>query len=275
MRDGRARRDLAARLKTVEPTRPDRDRDRDSDVITPDRRKIDEQLDEHPCHECPELKRHIHFAERADRLAKEVAGYDRRINKRTGTLARRFDQVLSVLESLEYVDDWALTARGERLTRVYNESDLLVVEALERDVFAGLDAAELAGVCSTLIYEARGPDLGVIAGMPTARSDAVWKKLMGLWRQIRREEEARSVELTREPDPGFAVKAHMWASGHPLEVVLEEDDAPGDFVRSVKQLIDLLRQLEEVAPSDDLAERVTEAISNLSRGVVAYSSLDL
>ena len=111
--------------------------------------------------------------------------------------------------------------------------------------------------------------------MPTPASDAVWKKLMQLWRQIRHEEEARSLELTREPDPGFAVRAHMWASGKPLEVVLEEDDAPGDFVRSVKQLIDLLRQLEEVAPSEALAACVSETITKLSRGVVAYSSVAL
>jgi ATP-dependent RNA helicase HelY len=273
MRDAGARRDVAARLKTVVPKRM-----KESDAPgrqTKGIEKLEEQLVEHPCHSCPELKRHVHFAERAERLRKEISGYERRINRRTGTLARRFDQVVEVLEALDYVDGWMLTGRGERLTRVYNESDLLVVEAVERDLFSGLDAAELAAVCSSLVYEARGPDLGLVAEMPTRASDTVWKSLMKLWRQIRREEESRSLELTREPDPGFAERAHMWASGKPLEIVLEEDDAPGDFVRSVKQLIDLLRQLEEVAPSDELAECVSEAITNLSRGVVAYSSVAL
>ena len=58
----------------------------------------------------------------------------RRVGRRTGTLARRFDQVLEVLEHLGYVKDWALTDKGETLTRVYNESDLLVVESIERAV---------------------------------------------------------------------------------------------------------------------------------------------
>jgi ATP-dependent RNA helicase HelY len=271
MNNGRSRRDVAQQLRTAEATRSRAHPERSAARLT----DADKRVEEHPCHECPELKRHIHFAERADRLEKETAGYDRRIKRRTGTLARRFEQVLGVLESLEYVDHWLLTERGERLTRVYNESDLLVVEALEVDLFTGLDPAELAAVCSSLVYEARGPDLGIVGEMPTKASDSVWKGLMKLWRQIRREEESRSLELTREPDPGFAVKAHMWASGKPLEIVLEEDDAPGDFVRSVKQLIDLLRQLEEVAPSKELAACVSEAIAGLSRGVVAYSSVAL
>lgn len=135
--------------------------------------------------------------------------------------------------------------------------------------------AEIAAVCSTLVYETRGPETGVIHDMPTPEAAEVWRQLMKLWRHVRREEEARGLDLTREPDPGFARKAFRWASGSPLEKVLGEDDAPGDFVRSVKQLIDLLRQLEEIAPSQELAAKVTDAIGSLNRGVIAYSSLEI
>ncbi|MBA2311499.1 MAG: hypothetical protein H0V97_01720, partial [Actinobacteria bacterium] len=53
------------------------------------------------------------------------------------------------------------------------------------------------------------------------------------------------------------------------------DDAAGDFVRSTKQLMDLLRQLEDIAPQDDLAAELRLAVDALNRGVVAYSSLEL
>jgi hypothetical protein len=43
----------------------------------------------------------------------------------------------------------------------------------------------------------------------------------------------------------------------------------------MKQLIDLMRQLEEVAPSAALTEKVRDALDQLRRGVVAYSSLEL
>jgi ATP-dependent RNA helicase HelY len=111
--------------------------------------------------------------------------------------------------------------------------------------------------------------------MPTTACERVWGKLMHTWRRIRAEEEGRQLDLTREPDPGFAGKAYAWASGAALEDVLEEDDAPGDFVRSTKQLVDLLRQLEEIALPGELERKIRTAVDSLHRGIVAYSSLDL
>ena len=43
----------------------------------------------------------------------------------------------------------------------------------------------------------------------------------------------------------------------------------------MKQLTDLLRQLEEVAPSEPLRTTVRAAIDGVQRGVVAYSSVDI
>jgi ATP-dependent RNA helicase HelY len=111
--------------------------------------------------------------------------------------------------------------------------------------------------------------------MPTAGTRRAWRDLMKLWNKIRREEESRGLELTREPDPGFADVAYRWASGAALEDVLGEEDAPGDFVRSTKQLVDLLRQLEEIAPSESFATTIRRAIDGVHRGVVAYSSVAL
>jgi ATP-dependent RNA helicase HelY len=111
--------------------------------------------------------------------------------------------------------------------------------------------------------------------MPTPACEKVWRRLTKLWRSIRAEEEGRRLDLTREPDPGFAMRAYLWASGRPLDKVMGEDDAPGDFVRSTKQLVDLLRQLEEIVPAGELSDRIHAAITGVHRGIVAYSSLEL
>jgi ATP-dependent RNA helicase HelY len=273
VRDPQLRRDVAHRLSVLKvppASRPQARERGDSKELKSLRRSVEN----HPCHKCPELGRHMHFADRAARLEKELKSIDRRISRRTGTLARRFEKVLEILEHLGYVAAWTLTTKGEHLARIYNESDLLVTEALERHLFDDLDAPELAAVCSTLVYETRGPEPPTTREMPTVPIRDVWQRLLRLWQKIRRDEETRGVELTREPDPGFAERAYLWASGEPLEVVLGEDDAPGDFVRAVKQLVDLLRQLEEVATTDQLAGAVRAAIEGLHRGVVAYSSLE-
>ncbi|HET7482515.1 MAG TPA: RNA helicase, partial [Actinomycetota bacterium] len=274
LRDPAARRAVADRLRTVPLDRdgvaPRSNGEPDDDEVTTLRTAVER----HPVHDCPELHRHLHFAQRADRLRREISSIDRRVGRRTRTLARRFELVLEVLEELGYVRDWKLTDKGETLSRVYNESDLLVVEAIRNGVFDELDAAELAAMCSTLVYEARGPDIDVVHEMPTKATAAVWRRLMQEWRKVRRREDQRGLELTREPDPGYAQRTYQWAAGRPLEEVLDTDDAPGDFLRNMKQLMDLLRQLEDVAATPSLSATVHDALEQIKRGVVAYSSVE-
>ena len=86
-------------------------------------------------------------------------------------------------------------------------------------------------------------------------------------------EDAHQVELCRELDDGFAAPIHRWAEGELLEDVLRETGmAPGDFVRNCKQLLDLLRQIEEVAP-DAVAATVRQARAAVNRGVVVYTGV--
>jgi ATP-dependent RNA helicase HelY len=64
-----------------------------------------------------------------------------------------------------------------------------------------------------------------------------------------------------------------WAEGKPLEDVLDETEmAPGDFVRNCKQLVDLLRQIEDVAPPGTAAQ-VRAGRESILRGVVAYTGV--
>ncbi|HEY6710363.1 MAG TPA: RNA helicase, partial [Actinomycetota bacterium] len=185
-------------------------------------------------------------------------------------------RVLEVLGSLGYVDGFALTAKGETLRRVYAETDLVVVEALHRGVWRGLDPAELAASASSLVYETRGSD-GPPGEVPVAPSRAVDEALDALTKlqeEVHAHEQAGGLSLTRELDPGFAELAYRWASGDPLEDVLAtEDITPGDFVRVTKQLIDLLRQVALVAEDPEVQTTARAAVDACQRGVVAYSSL--
>jgi ATP-dependent RNA helicase HelY len=48
--------------------------------------------------------------------------------------------------------------------------------------------------------------------------------------------------------------------------------APGDFIRNCKQLVDLLRQIEEVA-AHEAAGQVRVGREAILRGVVAYTGI--
>jgi hypothetical protein len=67
--------------------------------------------------------------------------------------------------------------------------------------------------------------------------------------------------------------AFAWAAGEGFaEVVEAEELSGGDFVRTTKQLIDVLRQLALVAPNRSTRRCAEQASERLFRGVVAASS---
>ena len=74
----------------------------------------------------------------------------------------------------------------------------------------------------------------------------------------------------REPDIGFAEAAWRWASGQDLAKVLANTAlTPGDFVRWVRQVIDLAGQLATAVGPGDLRRTCREVQDAMRRGVVA------
>ena len=232
-------------------------------------------LRQHPCHGCDEREEHARWAERWFRLRRDTDALERRVHSRTNTLARTFDRVCALLESLGYLSGEAVTERGRRLGRLYTELDLLAAECLRAGVWEELDPAELVACVSALVYESRQPDDAVPPRLPGGRVQTALAETVRLWGRLELVEKDYRLDLSREPDLGFAGTAHRWASGHSLDAVLSAADLPaGDFVRWTKQLIDLLGQVADAAPEGSRVRATAPAaIGALRRGVVAYSSL--
>jgi len=230
-------------------------------------------LADHPVHDCPDRDRHLRALGQLDRARRELSDMRREVRSRTESLARRFDRVLRLLEAWGYLDGWALTPRGEVLARTYHECDLLVAEAMASGLLDGLDHAALAGLVSCFTYEQRGPGPAPPPWFPSRLVRGRWGELERLADELRTDEEAAGLPATRPPDPGFLALAHAWAAGEPLgEVLGDEDVSGGDFVRNVKTLIDLVRQIGEVAPNPDTGRAARQAADALHRGVVSISS---
>jgi ATP-dependent RNA helicase HelY len=103
------------------------------------------------------------------------------------------------------------------------------------------------------VYQRRGPDGD--EPMPPRRWPAqIVRKRVGeierIWRDLHLTERDQRLRETRRPDPGFTAAIHAWAEGDDLGDILEEEEMTGgDFVRNVKQVIDLLRQLARLRRS--------------------------
>ncbi|MDT0322729.1 DEAD/DEAH box helicase [Streptomyces millisiae] len=281
-RSPQSRRDLASALRSKaghhEPRRHRRQRAAAADDAEIGRLRT--AIRAHPCHGCAEREDHARWAERYYRLERDNRALQRRIEGRTNTIARTFDQVCALLTELDYLREDEVTEHGRRLGRLYGELDLLASECLRERVWEGLGPEELAACASALVYEARSADDAPAPELPGGRCRQALGEMVRIWGRLDAlEEEHRISQATgvgqREPDLGFAMPVFRWAHGLGLDEVLRDADMPaGDFVRWCKQVIDVLGQIAAAAPQDGTVPgNARKAVDALLRGVVAYSSV--
>lgn len=272
-RSGNFRRDVAASLAALDVRPPRRTKEPVDRKGIQRATELERRAKEHPCGSCPDLPEHERWAVRSSRLAAVIDAAGKRVKTRTETLGKRFDRVLEVLDELEFVEGFTILPKGDMLAHIYGESDILVVQAIQNKLFADLQPAEVAALVSTMIFEPR-ERFARPGEMPTDPSVKAFRTLSALWSTVRRSEESHRVELCRELELGFATPVFHWANARPLEEVLGETRmTPGDFVRNCKQLLDLLRQIEEAAPHEAGGKHVRAAREAINRGVVAYTGL--
>ena len=236
------------------------------------------RMKQHPCHACPEREQHARWAERYWKLKRETDQLSQQIRSRTGAVAKIFDRVTDVLVELGYVTsgatDLELTAPGRMLRRIYGERDLLVAESLRRGFWDSLDAASLAAMATTLVYEPRREE-GQLGDrhLPRGRFREAFDRTGSLWSDLDDLERRNKLPGSQPLSTGLALAMYRWASGTSLDAVLREADmAAGDFVRWSKQTIDLLDQLSVVADGE-VGRTARRALDQIRRGIVAYSSV--
>jgi len=179
-----------------------------------------------------------------------------------------------------------------------------VAEALAADMLDGAEPAVLAGVLSSVVFEPRRARRMATHGAgghhrpPGRRGGARGakrkeplpdrlgeKRVVDLrWRcealseaaeRIRLVEELHGVPRTRQPSAGLATAVTSWARGASFGTALGVASrdigelAPGDFVRTMKSVADLVQQVAYAAAEPATAKAAREAVDLLLRGVVA------
>ena len=281
-RNPQSRRDLASALRsrTQGNTPPPRragagrpgvraQREGESEIA-----RLRAEMRAHPCHGCPDREDHARWAERHHKLQRDTHTLRRRIEQRTNTIARQFDRVCEVLTALGYLVDDEVTDTGTRLMRLYTDMDLVAAESLRHGLWESLSPSELAAALSALVFETRRPDDAVAPRVPGGRVKQALADMVSLWADLDALEREHKLDFLREPDLGFAWAAYRWAEGASLDEVLSETDlAAGDFVRWMKQVLDLTDQVADAAGDGPLRKAARQASAALRRGVVAYSSV--
>ena len=168
-----------------------------------------------------------------------------------------------------------MTDLGRPLRQIYSELDLVVAEAVRLGVLDGLGPAGLAAALSTLVYEARRPEDVVSPRVPGGDTQRAIDDLERLWRELSEVEREHQLDFLRRPDAGLAWAAYRWAEGDDLGEVLDESDlTAGDFVRWIKQLIDLAGQVADAAGAGPLRKSARDVVQRIRRGVVAAAPME-
>ncbi len=144
----------------------------------------------------------------------------------------------------------------------------LVAEALRQGLFDAADPAVLTAVASAIVFESRRKEEQVA---PPREREVLGRldALESMAAELRADERRVGVRRTRRPDPGLCRAVLGWVRGATLDAVLRDAEvAPGDFVRNVRQLIDLVRQIAQVAGSEGTRRDAELAVALLRRGVV-------
>ncbi len=199
-----------------------------------------------------------------------------------------------VLEELGYADGWTLNEQGQLLRSIYHECDLLIAECVTGGIFDDLEPAQLAGLLSSFVFEAkRGARSGKHAPTPIKRKKSLHDRL-GPERRLNLNERMHEIQVMsatvrevedryrvphpKEPDGKFAPVIAAWARGVSLGTVLDLADveigqtSPGDFVRNAKQVADLCEQLSRLTHLGEVSQTAYEAREAVLRSVVAGAS---
>jgi ATP-dependent RNA helicase HelY len=273
-------------VPTARPKRGQQGQDREHDV-DPELAGLRDQMRVHPAHHLADREDRVRAAERFLRIERDNADIQKKVNAATNSLARTFDRIVLLLTGRGFIEktkdgDLKVTADGLLLSRIYSESDLLVAECLRSGTWNGLDAAELAGVVSAVLFESRGDTPGatsVVDGATPGMRRAL-SQTRRSWSEIRAEEQHHRLPASREPDVGFVAAIQRWVTTGDLSQSLAASDASGsgsplsagDFVRWCRQVLDLLDQVRNAAPTPALRTSAKRAIDGIRRGVVAVDA---
>ena len=265
------------------------------DSIVDNLERLRHDMRSHPCHGCPDREEHARVGRKWLRAKAEAERLQRRIETRTGTIARLFDAVCDILLELGYLQpvdrghperELRVTAAGKILARIYAERDLLIAECLRTGVFEGLGVGELAGALSACVYEPRLSAQSI--GLPVAPGSRLGQCLraqLGVSHRLHDLESLARIEASSGAEPALAGAIQAWCDGAQLADILDATElTAGDFVRWCKQLLDVVGQIASLSPPPNAAPEQTRAITELSlraaevsldlnRGVVSWSAV--
>lgn len=232
---------------------------------------LEQKMRAHPVHRCPRREEHALYSTRWMKKMREANNLAQRIEQRTSSIAHEFRLVCQILTDLGYLAESQPTKRGVALRKIFGERDLLIAECIVENAWGELNAPEFAAILSSVVYEPRNEVLADPQDiLPTANLRSAWLHTKEIFGRIHAREMQAGLERVPEPCGDLMVAVYKWAKGATLsDILLGVGISGGDFVRWIRQVVDLLEQLRRLG-NEILAAKASAAQELIQRGVVEW-----
>lgn len=244
------------------------------------RERMLERMKQSKCHTCPKLKEQYVAMEQRQKLVDEISELRRNLSNENLQLMPEFQQRVSVLRFLNYVDDNNAVQLKGRVAREINtvKDELIATELIFENALTELPAEEIIALFSALVFELK-TDVEVKLGGTLEEGRL---KMLEIGERLFDIQTECGLDLSRHDylknlNFGLVEVVYEWARGMPFaDITGLTDVAEGSIVRTIVRLDETCKEIKNAARiigDSRLYVKMEEASRLVKRDIVFASSL--
>lgn len=224
-------------------------------------------------HDLDKIQRSAEAKSIGRHLRTQIKGLTKQLKRQQEIYLKEFDALTRVLQYFGRLkpdrNRWIITSRGEMTGHIRAQNDLLISLVIESLDYNDFTPIEIAAILSTMVFEPRRymqHDLSACS----KKVRQFFKDILYIADDLRYVQEEENIRLPITVEFDFAPLVVLWGNGAKWSTLFKFTEmTDGDVVRAMRQLIDLLRQIEMLpgAP-EELRKKVHEALPLLDRDLI-------
>ncbi len=232
--------------------------------------KLQEQLKETVCHNCPELADCAQRERRIRTARQTYANLAEEIGRIESYQPEQVERRLNLLRSLGYIANGKLSPKGRAASWVYGY-ELQTTELLFSGFLDRMDEDQINILAAAIIFQSRQREWYKSASKSLLGD--VFYKADKCIDQLRQREQSFGIKgiQVKSLDASLTSAVYAWSKDQCKFEDLEKhtDASEGDLVRAFRMTIDLLRQTQRaIAGHNTLRDKLERSMKKMNRGVV-------
>ncbi|CAK9437421.1 uncharacterized protein LODBEIA_P17990 [Lodderomyces beijingensis] len=253
--------------------------------LSMEKKSIVEELRKLRAFKCANFKQHYSEFRKRHHIAEEIEGLQRLISDENLDLLPDYEQRLSVLETLGFIDPQHNVVLKGRVACEINAGWELIITELVLDNFLGdFEPSEIVALLSCFVYEGRTQKEEPL--LVTPRLEEGKKKILTIADKLLKVFIEKRVLLTSEEEDFVESKrfalvnvVYEWANGLSFNEIMQMSvEAEGTIVRVITRLDEICREVKNAAliiGDSKLHLKMAEAQEKIKRDIVFCASLYL